>query len=352
MNDLESFLDEHRQRERVPGLAVAVVLGDRPVFAAACGTADLVRAAPFTVDTACHWFSMTKIATVTAAMRLVDSGDLDLDARVRDCVPDLLPPAFDGVRVGHLAQHAAGFRNPLPLRWVHPAGRPIPDQRAFLARHLRPRSKPRFEPGTRASYSNLSTVVLGEVLATVTGQSYVDHVRAAVLSPLALTQTGFTYAEVGGAPRAVGYQRGPSAIDPVLRAFLPRGVVGRRRGDYLSLEPFEMDAPACSGLIGPVTEAARFLTVHTAENDLLSRSSAARMQQIDMRGKPYDLGLGWFQPVTARGAPWVEHFGGGGGFWNVLRVYPERALGVAVMGNTTHRWDVGAVADRIAAMRW
>lgn len=350
MNNLEQFLDEHRQRERVPGLAVAVVHRDREVFSHACGRADLASGSPFTVDTACHWFSMTKIASVTTAMRLVDAGRLDLDAPLREYLPGVLPPTFDGVRLAHLANHSAGLPNPLPLRWVHPAGQPIPDQRAFLAHH-RPR-KPRFAPGTQARYSNLSTVLLGEVLATITAESLVDHIRHAVLSPLGLDHTGFTYDEVGDAPRAVGYQRALRALDPVFRAFLPRGVVGTRTGHYLALQQFEMDAPACSGLIGPVTEAARFLTVHTAPNQLLSRSSAQRMQQIDTPGQPYDLGLGWFRPVGQRNAPWVEHFGGGGGFWNVLRVYPERELGVAVMGNSTHRWDLDSVAERLAAATW
>jgi CubicO group peptidase (beta-lactamase class C family) len=76
------------------------------------------------------------------------------------------------------------------------------------------------------------------------------------------------------------------------------------------------------------------------------------MATIAMHGKPYDLGLGWFRPVADRGADWVEHFGGGGGFWNVLRLYPERDLGVVVMGNTTRRWDLGAVADVLAARTW
>ena len=347
---LEQFLDEHREREQVPGLAVAVVRRDRQVFAHACGHADLASGLGFTTDTACHWFSMTKIVSVTAAMRLVDDGRLDLDVPVRDYLPGVLPTSFDDVRVVHLTNHSAGLPNPLPLRWVHPAGQPIPNQRAFLEHH-RPR-KPRFEPGTEARYSNLSTVVLGEVIAAITGSSYVDHVRSALLAPLGLEHTGFTYTDVGDAPCAVGYQRGSRVLDPLFRAFFPSGIVGKRTGRYLALAPFEMDAPACSGLIGPVTEAARFLTMHTAPGGLLSASSVERMQQIDLRGKPYDLGLGWFRPFAERDAPWVEHFGGGGGFWNVLRVYPERELGVAVMGNTTHRWDVDTVASTLAAANW
>lgn len=181
--------------------------------------------------------------------------------------------------------------------------------------------------------------------------------RDAWLQPLGMDHTGYTYADVGDAPRAVGYQPAARVLDPLLRAFFPRGIVGSRCGRFLTLEPFEMDAPACSGLIGPVTDAARFLTVHTAPTSMLSRASATRMQEITVMGKPYDLGLGWFRP---HGAPrpaspddeWVQHYGGGGGFWNVLRVYPHRGLGVAVMGNTTRRWDVDTVADVVAAFPW
>ena len=357
VDQLARVLDDHRRAQGVPGMSIAVVRGADSVWSYAAGAADLAQRRPFSIDSACHWFSMTKIASVTAAMGLVDAGRLDLDAPVTTYLPDVLPAAFDGVRVVHLAQHAAGLRNPLPLRWVHRAGAPIPDQRAFLARYLPARAKPRFEPGSRAAYSNLSTVVLGEVVATITGTPYVKHVRDAWLRPLGMYHTGFTYDDVGDAPRAVGYQPAARALDPLLRAFFPRGIVGSRCDRFLSFEPFEMDAPACSGLIGPVTDAARFLTVHTAATSMLSRASAARMQEITIMGKPYDLGLGWFRPHGAPfpappDAEWVQHYGGGGGLWNVLRVYPHRAIGVAVMGNTTRRWDVDTVADVVAAFPW
>jgi CubicO group peptidase (beta-lactamase class C family) len=352
LDAVATWIDRHREAERVPGLAVAVVSRDRQVYSHGSGVADLTSRRAFTVDTACHWFSMTKVVSVTATMALADAGRLDLDAAVHDYLPGMLPAPFDDVKVVHLAQHAAGLPNPLPLRWVHPAGDAIPDQGVFLAERLRRVRRPRFAPGSEARYSNLSTVLLGEVTAAVTASTYVDHVRDALLAPLQMAHTGFTYAETRDAPRAVGYQPGPRALDPLLRAFFPHGIVGPRVGAYLALRDFEMDAPACSGLIGPVSDAARFLTVHTGENRLLSRDSARRMARIDMLGKPYDLGLGWFRPVADRGAPWAEHYGGGGGFWNLLRVYPDRQLGIAVMANTTRRWDVAAVADVLAALDW
>jgi len=42
--------------------------------AAGAGHADLARGLPATPPMVCPWFSMTKIVTATAAMRLVDRG--------------------------------------------------------------------------------------------------------------------------------------------------------------------------------------------------------------------------------------------------------------------------------------
>ena len=57
------------------------------------------------------------------------------------------------------------------------------------------------------------------------------------------------------------------------------------------------------------------------------------------------LGLGWFRPASQRNAdpPFVEHLGGGAGFFNLIRIYPTRSVGVAIMGNAT-KYHIDAVA--------
>jgi CubicO group peptidase (beta-lactamase class C family) len=57
-------------------------------------------------------------------------------------------------------------------------------------------------PGTRASYSNLGYLVLGEVVAAVTGEPFTEHVRDRVLGPIGMTHTGFTYTDMEDAPPA------------------------------------------------------------------------------------------------------------------------------------------------------
>src|SRR3954468_18442748 len=75
-------------RHHVPGLSVAVTDADRLLFAEGFGSADLAAGRPTTADTGYLWFSMSKIATATAALRLADEGRLDLDAPVSELVPE------------------------------------------------------------------------------------------------------------------------------------------------------------------------------------------------------------------------------------------------------------------------
>ena len=60
----------------------------------------------------------------------------------------------------HLLSHSPGLANPIPVRWVHPADQSAPDPDAFLRAVLARHRTPRFEPGSRASYSNLGALVL------------------------------------------------------------------------------------------------------------------------------------------------------------------------------------------------
>ncbi len=79
------------------------------------------------------------------------------------------------------------------------------------------------------------------------------------------------------------------------------------------------------------------------------------MRRISVNGRRRDLGLVWFRPASQRDAdqPFVERLDGGAGFFNLIRIYPTQAVGIAVMGNaTSYDTDVaGVLARRIAASR-
>ncbi len=355
---LEAFLEEEIRKSAVPGLSVAVVRSDRLVWTRGFGFADLATSVPATPSTTYLWFSMTKIVTATAVLQLVERADLDLDSPVTEYFADFSAVSQPmPVTIRHLLSHSSGLANPIPIRWVRPAGTPAPDQRAFVNRLLAKHRKLKFVPGERASYSNLGYLVLGEVVPEIAGMRYEEYVRDNILVPLGMDHTGFTYPELGGHEAATAYQPLWRPLTPLLRAVLPDGIVGPRQGRYVAFNPFYVNGAAYGGLVGGVDDAIRFVLLHlngglADGTHLLSPESVAMMQRITPRGGKRDFGLGWFRsPEAERRPTFVEHLGGGAGFWNVMRIYPEESLGVVMMGNTT-RYDHESILDAIVGVAW
>ena len=121
---------QHRLRETVgtsvPGIAVAVVDPDGIRDAVAVGMANLGSGRPASTEMVCPWFSMTKIVTATAAMRLHERGVLDLDAPMYPHVAQMghLRPSTDAAKITarHLLSHSAGLGEPDTRRLDPSAG--------------------------------------------------------------------------------------------------------------------------------------------------------------------------------------------------------------------------------------
>jgi len=301
---------------------------------------------------------MTKIVTATAVMQLAERGALDLEDPVERFLPEFPKPrsGWAEVRIRHLLSHSAGLANPIPVRWVHPADQPGRDPHQFALELLGRHRRLRFPAGSKAAYSNLGYITLGEVIGAAAGQSYEDYVCSQILEPLRMRRTGFSYEAVASEDVATGYQ---SRLNPLRRLFfrvmLPRGIVGRSRGRFVAFNRFYVDGPAYGGLLGSARDAARFMAVHLSDGELdgvrlLSAESVTAMQTIQASGRKLDVGLGWYRRRSggASGGQHLEHLGGGGGFWNMMRICPDRRLGVVVMGSVTG-YDHQQVADAALA---
>jgi CubicO group peptidase (beta-lactamase class C family) len=198
----------------------------------------------------------------------------------------------------------------------------------------------------------LGYLLLGAVVATAAQRPFTDYVHDEILEPLGMRTTSFAIPP--DATLAIGHQRLPRGLRPLLRMALPSGIVGSRAGTWVTFQPFLVNGAAYGGLVGPVTDAARVLLMHANGGQLdgvriLSDDAAREMQTIAVMGRPFDHGLGWFRRPSDRDRrpAFVEHYGSGGGYHNLMRLYPEPGVGVVVMGNSTS-YDVDALMDTIA----
>jgi len=339
----------------IPCMAVAVSGPEGVMFAAAVGRADVSSSRRASPEDQYPWFSMTKVATATAAMRLHVNGTLDLDTPIGTYLADYTPhPRYGHPTTRNLLTHTAGLRNPMPIRWVRPEGQP--EDPALVGRILHRYGTPAAMVGGRASYSNIGYLLVAEVIRAITSLPVEAVVEKEVFRPLGMEATSYRYRPA--AARAVGYLRAPRVVGPVLRRVLPDGIVGPRVEGYISFEPFLVNGAGFGGLIGTVSDAARLAGAHAAGGDdphpVLSQDVIETMRTISFPGKPFDHGIGWFRKPqdAAREPGFVEHYGTGGGYWNAMRVYPGARLAVVAMANTTAKWDVNALFGRLEKLTW
>jgi CubicO group peptidase (beta-lactamase class C family) len=94
-------------------------------------------------------------------------------------------------------------------------------------------------------------------------------------------------------------------LTPILRALLPSGIVGERRGRGVAYRPFYVPGAAHGGLVGGVADAARLLLLHLNDGvvdgaRLLPAAATAEMRRVDRDGRRGDqhVNRGSIDPVA------------------------------------------------------
>lgn len=174
--------------------AVAAVLRDGELEAAACGVADLETGEPLTTAHRFRIGSISKTYTAALLLLLAEDGLLGLDDLALEYVDGLDPR----ITVRHLLSHRSGLFDSITdgdIAERNFFGEPYTcDPRAHLA--VAPRYPLRFEPGTRAQYSNTNFQTLGLIAERVAGSSLGSLLEHRVFRPCGLERT--TFAPVPG----------------------------------------------------------------------------------------------------------------------------------------------------------
>jgi CubicO group peptidase (beta-lactamase class C family) len=202
----DTWLAYQQRYQRVPGVQAAVRLGDEVLLDTAHGLADLEAATPLTTRHLFRIASHSKTFTATTVMRLVQRGELRLDDPAGQWVPWLGAGGspFADVTIRELLGHVSGMSRDSGDGDHWQLHRLFPDADTLRAKILEDGAKvlPRND---RFKYSNLGYSLLGLVIETVTGTLYGDAVRAAVVEPLGLRDTGPELEPSRLADLAVGY---------------------------------------------------------------------------------------------------------------------------------------------------
>lgn len=325
LDELRSEIKKVVDSTKVPGIGFAIFTKDSLLYAGGVGYADVAAKKPIDGDTHFRTGSISKSFVATALLMLHRAGRLDLNAPIRQLVPDV---AFDNqwettdpVRVVHLLEHTSGFddmRFNSMYNTREAADLPLPDVLARTRNSLHTR----WRPGERFSYSNPGYGIAGYVIEKVSGIPYDRFIKDSILTPLGMLTSAFSISDAAKPLMAQGYH---DIADP------PVGypaIYLRPAGDLHS-SPREL---------------ARFAQMLMRRGDagggrtLLDSASVHRMEQVAStlaaeRGLDVGYGLGNYAelslPIEMHG-----HDGGIDGFISSYRYSVPANIGFVVLQNS------------------
>lgn len=186
----------------VPGGQLAISYQGRLVYNRGFGYANTETEESVSPESLFRIASVSKTITSMACMKLFEQDLLDLDAKVfgsngilNDAIyQNILDTRATGITVRMLLEHSGGWDRSISGDPMFDAyniathmGVPSPPPATVTIQYILSNKMLNFTPGTQSKYSNFGYSVLGRVIEKITGQTYENYVRNAILMPLGIT---------------------------------------------------------------------------------------------------------------------------------------------------------------------
>ena len=295
------------------GMAVAVIEGGEARFVSH-GTFGRDDERPVDEHTVFEAGSISKVFTSLLLARLVNDGQIDLDAPLTDYLPagTVLPEYEDRpITAFDLATHSSALP-PLPddMLALDPAnpysGYGGDKLFSWLAQYELTRPI-----GETFEYSNAGIALLAQAIEHVTGRPYAELLAEQIFDPLEMTQTTLALTGTQAPDMAIGHDAS---------------------GVPVSHWDFEAFAPV-GGLLTTTSDLAKFIAAAAGATDTpLAPAFDTMLARTRPAGGSESIGLGWFITNTGAGEI-IWHNGITAGFRSFAGYERNSGNGVVVLSN-------------------
>ena len=323
---IDELVTTRMEKRKIPGLALAVIEGGKPVKVKGYGLANVELKVPVTESTIFQSGSVGKQFTATLVMMLVEDGKL--------CLADPIGKYFDkpseswkGITVRHLLTHTAGISNALYEKIDMRKDYSDDELVAKIA------SIPLdFSPGAKWNYSNPGYVLLGMLVKKAVGRFYGDLLRERIFGPLGMATT---------------------------RIMSEADIIPNRAGGYRLQNGELKNQEWVSPTLNTTADGSLYLTIldlikwdaALADGKLLKPSSFQQMwSPVKLNdGKTSPYGFGWALE-SVNGHRLIEHGGSWQGFTSHIARYVDDRLTVIVLTNAAFA-NPTEIAHEVASLR-
>ena len=350
-SSLDQFIHASMKQWKVPGVSVAIVQGQSPVFVKGLGVRNVRTGAPVDADTLFDIGSCTKAFTAAAIAMLADEGKMRWDGQVRDYIPFFRlydPLADEEVTIRDLLTHRTGEQSP-DLLFEAPFSR---EQMVRRLAYVKPNAGFR----TRFQYNNMMYVAAGYAVGLVSGGTWGEFVRRRIFDPLGMTDsvTSVVQAEKA-ADSATPYVEKPDGkVVPIpwmnIDVEGPAGSINSSARDMAKWIIFQLNDGVFNGK--RLISQKNLQEMHTPQ---IVVPNGEIKSVFFPDSKLLSYGMGWFIE-DYRGHELVLHPGDIDGFSALVVLIPELHAGYSVLinlgsGGITYRQVLGYhIADMLLGL--
>lgn len=299
------------RKAHVPGVALGLACNGRLVFAQGYGFRSVTQHFPVNPETRFQIGSITKQFTAAAILQLRAAGKLSLDDHVARFLPHF--PDASQITIRELLNQTTGLYNYTEAPHFVATAEHSPGGFgpiiALLAGH--PLA---FAPGSKWQYSNTNYIVLGQIVAVASGESYAAYLQQHIFTPAGMTATSL----IGHAlpDTAEGYNVVSGQIVPAPP--LPEAWAG-----------------SAGAIVSTIGDLVRWDQA-VSNGKLISQADYREMTAAGVlsSGQHDAYGFGWMLG-TYGSQPTVWHNGGTFGFLALNARLPQSDLDVIVLTNST-----------------
>ncbi|MBS4172160.1 serine hydrolase domain-containing protein [Bacillus sp. FJAT-49736] len=321
-SEVDTYIAHEMKRQLLPGLALAIIQGDRILYLKGYGQADSLGR-PVTPETPFGLGSIGKSITAMAVLQLAEKGKIDLDAPIKSYFPKYKGAEFITIR--QLLNQTSGFSQistfSNSLSSINTPNQDALEKNAMTYAKKFLKDTKQIEHPYR--YSNANYVLLGYIVQQVSGQSYGDYVKEHIFIPLSMHNSFVTLDEASEHGLATPYRRifGFNVAYDGPYVYIP----GDAPAGYLYTSAKDMSHYLIAQMNG-----GRF-----KDHSVLSSEGIRLMQTEPVPGT---YAMGWMTDQI-NDLPVISQPGGSIGFQTQSYIVPEQQLGVIVFANALDAID-------------
>ena len=192
LQGFDAYMEQTLKDWNTPGVGVGIVVNDKLVFAKGYGYRDYEKKLPFTPKTMQPIASNSKLFTAVAAGMLVEEGKLTWDKPIRESVPNIQfynDQLNSNVTLRDMLSHRTGVTRHDLIWFKSPFTRKELFERL---KYLEPQEPLR----TTFLYNNLMFAAVGQIIELKSGKKWEDFVRERIFTPLDMSATNYTIADM------------------------------------------------------------------------------------------------------------------------------------------------------------